>query len=122
MDIQDLEIYKSSMLIGDRIWTVVQPWDRFEKDTIGRQMVRAADSVAANLSEGYGRYFFREKRQFCYYARGSLHELRTWLQKSSRSEPYLGIGIRGAEYLGESTWATPQRLHRHHREDIDTTQ
>jgi four helix bundle protein len=34
-------------------------WDYFLKDTIGKQLVKAADSVAANLSEGFGRYHFK---------------------------------------------------------------
>ena len=46
-------------------------------------MVKAADSVAANLSEGFGRYFYKEERQFCYYSRGSLYETKTWLTKAS---------------------------------------
>ena len=45
-------------------------------------MVRAADSVAANLSEGFGRFFYKENRQFCYYSRGSLFETKTWLTKA----------------------------------------
>lgn len=40
------------------------------------------DSVAANLSEGYGRFFYKENKQFCYYSRGSLFETKTWLLKA----------------------------------------
>ena len=57
-------------------------WDFFAKDTLGKQLVRAADSIAANLSEGYGRYFYKESKQFCYYSRGSLYETKTWLTKA----------------------------------------
>jgi four helix bundle protein len=70
------------MKLSDRIWTLVLNWKHFERVTIGTQITRAADSVAANLSEGYGRYHFKENRQFCYYARGSLLETRTWLEKA----------------------------------------
>ncbi|MCL5031586.1 MAG: four helix bundle protein [Bacteroidetes bacterium] len=52
------------------------------KDTVGKQLVKASDSVAANLSEGFGRYFYKENKQFCYYSRGSLFETKTWLRKS----------------------------------------
>lgn len=44
-------------------------------------VVRAADSVASNLSEGFGRFFYKENKQFCFYARGSLCETKTWLTK-----------------------------------------
>ena len=37
---------------------IVIKWDYLSKDTIRKQLVRAADSVAANLSEGFGRYFY----------------------------------------------------------------
>jgi len=38
--------------------------------------------VAANLSEGDGRFFYKENKQFCYFSRGSLYETKTWLRKS----------------------------------------
>jgi hypothetical protein len=34
------------------------------------------------LSEGYGRFFYKENRQFCHYGRGALFETRTWLTKA----------------------------------------
>ena len=83
MDLEDLQIYQLSMIIADEIWDIVLKWDYFAKDTIGKQLVRAADSVAANLSEGFGRFFYKEERQFCYYSRGSLFETKTWLTKAS---------------------------------------
>jgi len=45
-------------------------------------LVRAIDSIAANLSEGYGRYHFKEAKHFSYYSRGSLFESKTWLTKA----------------------------------------
>lgn len=38
--------------------------------------------MAANLSEGFGRFFYKENKQFCYYSRGSLFETKTWLTKA----------------------------------------
>jgi four helix bundle protein len=82
--INDLEIYREAMRIGEVIWCLVADWPFFAKDTVGRQVVRAADSIAANLSEGYGRYHFKENQKFCYYSRGSAHETQTWIEKSVR--------------------------------------
>jgi four helix bundle protein len=82
LKLEDLEIYRLAMKLGEKIWQVVDKWDYFQKDTIGKQWVKAADSVAANISEGFGRYFYKETRQFAYYSRGSLYETRTWLTKS----------------------------------------
>ncbi len=83
MGIDELEVYNEAMALGERVWQIVVEWDYFAKDTIGKQWVRAIDSVAANLSEGYGRFFYKEKRQYGYYSRGSLYESRTWMRKAA---------------------------------------
>ena len=70
------------MEIGEDVWEVVSKWDHFSKIAVGSQWIRAADSIAANISEGYGRYSFKENKLFCYYSRGSLFETKTWLVKS----------------------------------------
>ena len=82
MKLEDLQVYSLSMEIGEDVWNIVGGWDYFAKDTVGKQLVRAIDSVAANLSEGFGRYHFREKMHFSYYSRGSLYESKTWLTKA----------------------------------------
>lgn len=83
MKLDELRVYQLSMNVGEEIWGIVNKWDFFSKDTIGKQLVKAADSIAANLSEGFGRFFYKEERQFCYYSRGSLFETLTWLTKAS---------------------------------------
>lgn len=70
------------MELAEKIWAIVIRWDYFAKDTIGRQLVRAADSIASNLSEGFGRYHYRENIHFSCYSRGSLLETKTWLIKA----------------------------------------
>jgi len=82
MDVDDLTVYKRAMRLAEAIWTVAEDWPPFAKYSIGEQITKAADSIAANISEGHGRYHYGENRQFCYYARGSLQETRTWLQKA----------------------------------------
>ncbi len=84
--VNDLEIYREAMEIGEEIWSLVHDWDYFPKDTIGKQVVRSADSIAANLSEGYGRYHFKENQKFCYYSRGSAEETPTWIEKAARRD------------------------------------
>lgn len=84
MRLEDLNIYNQADELSDRIWELVNSWDYFKKDTIGKQVVRSADSISANIAEGYGRYFFKENRNFCYYSRGSLLETKNWLGKAVR--------------------------------------
>jgi four helix bundle protein len=82
--LENLEVYKLSENFSDEIWEIVGAWKFFEKDTIGKQLVRAADSVSANIAEGYGRYFYKESKQFYFFARGSLQETKSWLGKCLR--------------------------------------
>jgi len=60
---------------------VVDRWNYFQKDTVGKQLVRSADSIAANLSEGFGRYHYKETKNFSYYSRGSLFEQKRGFEK-----------------------------------------
>jgi four helix bundle protein len=80
--LEDLEVYILSELISDKIWDLVLGWEYFAKDTIGKQLCRAADSISANIAEGYGRYHFKENKNFCYYSRGSILEVKSFLRKS----------------------------------------
>ena len=82
MNLEELKVYQLAMDIGESCWNIVTNWDYFQKDTIGKQMVRSADSIAANISEGFGRYHFKENKNFNFYARGSLFETKTWLVKA----------------------------------------
>ncbi len=80
----DLEVYKVAMQIGDDIWEIVNTWDFFNKDTLGKQFVKAADSIALNIAEGYGRFFFKENKNFNYYSRGSAYECTSCLRKATK--------------------------------------
>ena len=82
MKLEELQVYQLSMQMAEEIWEIVIKWDYFTKDTIGKQLIKAADSIAANLSEGFGRFFYKEEKQFCYYSRGSLYETKCWLTKA----------------------------------------
>ena len=64
------------------IWSIVQEWNNFAKDTIGKQIVRSADSIGANIAEGSGRYNYQDNRRFVKIARGSLNETIHWLRRA----------------------------------------
>jgi four helix bundle protein len=70
------------MEIGEVVWSIVDKWDYFPKKTLGAQYVEAADSIAMNISEGYGRFHFKENKNFCYYSRGSAKETFTATTKA----------------------------------------
>jgi four helix bundle protein len=82
LKLEELEVYKVAMEIGEIVWSVVDKWEYFPKKTLGSQYVDAADSIAMNISEGYGRFHFKENKNFCYYSRGSAKETLTVTTKA----------------------------------------
>jgi len=84
--IEDLEIYVLSELFANEVWQLVIKWDYFAKDTIGKQFVRSADSIGANIAEGFGRFHYKENKNFCYFSRGSIIETKSWLKKAKDRE------------------------------------
>jgi four helix bundle protein len=83
MKLEEFRVYQDAMEMGEKVWKIVMKWDIFARDTMGKQLVRSADSVAANMSEGLGRYHYKETKNFSYYSRGSLFETKTWLTKAN---------------------------------------
>ena len=81
MGLEDLEVHKLAKQFSNEIWEIVLVFSYFEKDTIGKQLCRSADSISANIAEGYGRFFYKENKQFCYYSRGSIFETKDWITK-----------------------------------------
>jgi four helix bundle protein len=79
---EKLEVYPLSEKIADLIWDVVDSWDPFAKNTVGGQLVRAADSIGANIAEGSGRGSYQDNRRFVRISRGSLNETKHFLRRA----------------------------------------
>lgn len=79
-DFEELEVYKLAESLANQIWEIVKKWNYFTKDTMGKQIVRSADSVCANIAEGRGRYNDQDNRRFVKIAIGSLYETVNWLR------------------------------------------
>jgi four helix bundle protein len=47
---EELDVYRLSERVADEIWRIVVRWDTFARDTVGKQLVRAADSIGANIA------------------------------------------------------------------------
>lgn len=79
---QDLNVYRLSEKLSEEIWQIVSDWQSLAKETIGKQIVRSADSVGANIAEGVGRGYFNDNKRFVRIARGSLYETQHWLRRA----------------------------------------
>jgi four helix bundle protein len=77
-----LHIYKLSEKLADEIWKIVVSWSFFARNTVGVQIVKAADSIGANIAEGSGRGSDPELKRFLRISRGSLYETQHWLRRA----------------------------------------
>ncbi len=81
---ENLRVYQLADRLGDLVWQIVRKWERFSRDTLGKQLLNSADSVAANIAEGTGRGSFADNKRFAKIARGSLFEVKHWFKKAER--------------------------------------
>ncbi len=79
-DLKDIEVYQNSIKLGNIIWEMALEWDEFARDTIGIELVRSVDSIAANIASGYGKQSHTENRRSCYTARGHLFRTAHFLK------------------------------------------
>lgn len=79
---EKLRVYQLAEQLADVAWEIVQPWPAVARDTVGKQMIRSADSIGANIAEGIGRGTYQDNRRFIRIARGSLYETRHWLRRA----------------------------------------
>jgi four helix bundle protein len=95
---RDLVAYRLAAALANDLYDVVSAWDKFPRWSVGLQMVRAADSVAANIAEAGGRFHWADRRRFLLIARGSLHETEHWmLQAEARGLLPDGSSLRVEE-------------------------
>jgi hypothetical protein len=64
---ENLRVYNLAEEMADLIWEIVIKWGHLSQNTVGKQLINAADSIGANIAEG---------------ARGSLFEVKHWLRRA----------------------------------------
>jgi len=82
--IYELDVYKLAEELSDMVWYDFDKWNKKVQNTIGYQIIRSSDSIAANIAEGYERYTPPDRKKFYIYSRGSLEETKSWLRKLIR--------------------------------------
>jgi len=83
---EDLDVYRLAEDLGDQVWDIVSSWPNFPQNSLGYQLVKSADSIGANIAEGFGRFHFAENKQFVRISRGSLYETRHWLRRAYKRD------------------------------------
>ena len=82
LPIEETDLFKAFCSVADEIWNITMEWAWFPQSTVGKQLVRAIDSVGANLVEGDGRYTDADTIRFFIIAGGSAREATYWLERA----------------------------------------
>jgi four helix bundle protein len=99
---ENLRVYRLSEDLADEIWNIVLRWDRFARDTVGKQIVRSADSVGANIAEGTGRHDFQDNRRFVKIVRESLNETQHFLRRAFKRKLLTSADVKKIKPLGDN--------------------
>jgi four helix bundle protein len=99
---EELRVDRQAEDLSDLVWDVVLGWHVLAKYTVGKQMIRSADSIGANIAEGHGRGSYVDNRRFVRIARGSLYETRHWLRRAFRRKLLSDEQIQKLKTLVES--------------------
>ncbi len=83
-DFKELRAYRLAVELSDELYGAVARWESFDRWTLGQQLVRAADSIGANIAEAAGRWHVPDRRRLLFVARGSLYETEHWLRRAER--------------------------------------
>jgi four helix bundle protein len=80
---ETLHVYQLAEKLSDEVWDIVIRWGLFARDTIGKQLVRSADSIGSNIAEGCGRGSYADNKRHIHIARGSLYETICGLRRAA---------------------------------------
>jgi four helix bundle protein len=80
--IEEKRVYLRAEQVADEIWEIVVSWEEFARRNVGGQLVRAADSIGANIAEAGGRFHPNDVKNFLYHSRGSLRETKFFLRRA----------------------------------------
>jgi four helix bundle protein len=76
---RELDAYRRAVALANEVFELSARWDPYARWTLGVQLIRAADSVGANIAEATGRWHPADRRRLLFIARGSLNEAEHWL-------------------------------------------
>lgn len=90
-DFTDILVWQEGHKLVIEVYRLTKEFPKEEAYSLTNQMRRAATSVTANISEGYGRHSYKERLQYYYLSQGSLTELKNHIL-IARDVGYLNKG------------------------------
>jgi four helix bundle protein len=80
-----LDVYRMALFASEIGWQDVTTLhkNQLTRD-LSSQLIRALDSISANIAEGYSRSTGKDRARFMEYALGSARESRDWYYKAKR--------------------------------------
>lgn len=70
----DMQVWQDALDFVIEVYLLTEKFPSHERFGLVTQTQRSANSVPANIAEGFGRYYRKDKIKFYYQARGSLTE------------------------------------------------
>ncbi len=82
IDFDKLPVYRLAEKLADQLWDIVSGWEDYARTTVGEPLVRAADSIGANIADGSGQGSYHENRRALKQAQGALYQTKHWLRRA----------------------------------------
>ena len=110
--LEDLEIYKNSLLLAKEVFDLCKSKQLVREFSLCDQVKRAAVSVSANMSEGFGRGTKKDFAKFLSIALGSCNEVYTLLDIIRLNFPSLRLDDlrEGYNILGKRIYTFRSKL------------
>lgn len=108
LQLEYLDCYRTAADLSQYVWQCVRRWDRFAQDTIGKQFVRAVDSISSNIAEGFGRFHKKDKILFYKYSYGSVSESTDWNEKGRKRQL---LSAEEHEHIKNELQKLPKSIH-----------
>ncbi|ODU52298.1 hypothetical protein ABT09_02830 [bacterium SCN 57-13] len=86
---EETDLFRVFNDLAKEAWDLTLAWPALAQDILGKQFVRAIDSVGANLVGGDGRYSDAEALHFFEFARGSAREADQMLKRIESGQKML---------------------------------
>lgn len=83
--LDNLVVWKQTIQFAEDVLKRLLPlFPSEERYALSSQLRRAAQSIPANIAEGYGRFYYQEGIRFCYISHGSLEEVYSHISLANR--------------------------------------